>query len=193
MSRKKLGKPKSAFKVRVENDGIYVSSLKQDNAQLTQLNYDLMKRYKVKTSDPITNDVIDRIFVRHQQGMKRFKQTMDENPKTIDDWTEDIIEELIDAICYLVVLKKRLHKVDCLAQIEEVKKEADTLMINKMKKHYEETERLKKETALVREQAQIDILTKDRDLNAKDKELGRLYKKINELESRNGKETKVGR
>ena len=193
MSRKKINKPESPFKVRVENDGIYISALKQDNAQLTQLNYDLMKRYKVKTADPVTNDVIDRIFVRHQQGMKRFKQTMDENPKTIDDWTEDIIEELIDAICYLVVLKKRLHKVDCLAQIEEVKKEADTLMINKMKKHYEETESLKKETELVREQAQIDILTKDRDLNAKDKELGRLYKKINELESRNGKETKVGR
>ena len=193
MSRKKINKPESPFKVRVENDGIYISALKQDNAQLTQLNYDLMKRYKVKTSDPVTNDVIDRILVRHQQVMKRFKQTMDENPKTIDDWTEDIIEELIDAICYLVVLKKRLHKVDCLAQIEEVKKEADTLMINKMKKHYEETESLKKETELVREQAQIDILTKDRDLNAKDKELGRLYKKINELESRNGKETKVGR
>ena len=190
MSRKKINKPESPFKVRVENDGIYISDLKQDNAQLTQLNYDLMKRYKVKTSDPVTNDVIDRIFVRHQQGMKRFKQTMDENPKTIDDWTEDIIEELIDAICYLVVLKKRLHKVDCLAQIEEVQKEADTLMINKMKKHYEETESLKKETELVREQAQIAILTKDRDLNAKDKELGRLYKKINELESRNGKETK---
>ena len=193
MSRKKINKPESPFKVRVENDGIYISALKQDNAQLTQLNYDLMKRYKVKTSDSVTNDVIDRIFVRHQQGMKRFKQTMEDNPKTIDDWIEDIIEECIDAVCYLVVLKKRLHKVDCLAQIEEVKKEADTLMINKMKKHYEETESLKKETELVREQAQIDILTKDRDLNAKDKELGRLYKKINELESRNGKETKVGR
>ena len=186
MSRKKINKPESPFKVRVENDGIYISALKQDNAQLTQLNYDLMKKYKVKTSDPVTNDVIDRIFIRHQQGMKRFKQTMDENPKTIDDWTEDIIEELIDAICYLVVLKKRLHKVDCLAQIEEVKKEADELMIKKID-YYE------KEIALVREQAQIDILTKDRDLKAKDKELGRLYKKINELESRNGKETKVGR
>ena len=40
--------------------------------------------------------------------------------------------------------------------------------------HYE------KEIALVREQAQIDILTKDQ-------ELGRLYKMINELESRNNK------
>ena len=171
---------------------IYVDALKKDNQELTKQNYDLMKKYSIKTSDPITNDVIDRIFKRHIQGMEKFKQTMDENPKTVDDWTEDIIEELIDAICYLVVLKKRLHKVDCLAQIEEVKKEADTLMINKMKTHYEETESLKKEIELVREQAQIDILTKDKDLNAKDKELGRLYKKINELESRNGKSTKVG-
>ena len=165
---------------------IYVDALKKDNAELTKQYYDVLKKYKVKTNDAIINEVIDRIFARHIQGMERFKQTMEDNPKTIDDWIEDIIEECIDAVCYLVVLKKRLHKVDCLAQIEEVKKEADTLMINKIKKHYEETESLKKEIALVREQAQIDILTKD-------KELGRLYKKINELESRNGKETKVGR
>ena len=160
---------------------IYVDALKKDNAELTKQYYDVLKKYKVKTNDAIINEVIDRIFARHIQGMERFKQTMEDNPKTIDDWIEDIIEECIDAVCYLVVLKKRLHKVDCLAQIEEVKKEADTLMINKIKKHYEETERLKKEIALVREQAQIDILTKDKDLNAKDKELGRLYKKINDL------------
>ena len=157
---------------------IYVDALKKDNAELTKTMYELMKKYSVKTSDPITNDVIDRIFKRHIQGMKKFKQTMDENPKTVDDWTEDIIEELIDAICYLVVRKKRLKEINCIEQIEEAKKEADTLMINKMKKHYEETESLKKETELVREQAQIDILTKDQ-------ELGRLYKKINELS--NGK------
>ena len=152
---------------------IYVDALKKDNAELTKTMYELMKKYSVKTSDPITNDVIDRIFKRHIQGMKKFKQTMDENPKTVDDWTEDIIEELIDAICYLVVRKKRLKEINCIEQIEEVKKEADTLMINKIN-HYE------KEIALVREQAQIDILTKDQ-------ELGRLYKKINELESRNNK------
>ena len=146
---------------------IYVDALKKDNQELTKQNYDLMKKYSVKTSDPITNDVIDRIFKRHIQGMEKFKQTMDENPKTVDDWTEDIIEELIDAICYLVVRKKRLKEINCIEQIEEAKKEADTLMINKIN-HYE------KEIALLREQAQIDILTKDQ-------ELGRLYKKINEL------------
>ena len=151
----------------MSDKNIYVDALKKDNQELTKQNYDLMKKYLVKTSDPITNDVIDRIFKRHIQGMKKFKQTMDENPKTVDDWTEDIIEELIDAICYLVVRKKRLKEINCIEQIEEVKKEADTLMINKIN-YYE------KEMALVREQAQIDILTKDQ-------ELGRMMKKINEL------------
>ena len=66
------------------------------------------------TDDAIINNVIDRILQRHSQGMEKFKQTMDENPKTVDDWTEDIIEELIDAICYLVVRKKRLKEINCI-------------------------------------------------------------------------------
>ena len=151
----------------MSDENIYINALKKDNAELTKQNYDLMKKYSVKTSDPILNDVIDRIFKRHIQGMNRFKQTMNDNPKTVDDWTEDIIEELIDAICYLVVRKKRLNDINCLEKIEEVKKEADKLMMNKIN-YYE------KEIALVREQAQVDLLTKDQ-------ELGRLYKKINEL------------
>ena len=110
MSRKKINKPESPFKVRVDNNGIYVSALKQDNAQLTQLNYDLMKKYKVKTSDPVTNDVIDRIFIRHQQGMKKFQVTMAQNSKSIPAWIEDTIEELIDATCYLSTLKDRVEK-----------------------------------------------------------------------------------
>ena len=122
MSRKKIDKPESPFKVRVENDGIYISALKQDNAQLTQLNYDLMKRYKVKTSDPVTNDVIDRIFIRHQQGMEKFKKTMAANAKSIPEWIEDVIEELIDATCYLSTLKDRVEKRenDLLKEIDRI-------------------------------------------------------------------------
>ena len=122
MSRKKINKPESPFKVRVENDGIYISALKQDNAQLTQLNYDLMKKYKVKTSDPVTNDVIDRIFIRHQQGMKKFQVTMAQNSKSIPAWIEDTIEELIDATCYLSTLKDRVEKRenDLLKEIDRI-------------------------------------------------------------------------
>ena len=164
---------------------IYVDALKKDNQELTKQNYDLMKKYSVKTSDPITNDVIDRIFKRHIQGMKKFKITMADNPKTIDDWTEDTIEELIDAICYLVTMKGRIEKV--MKNIKDQLRTAEgELSIIKgignnspeMKDAKKEIEHLKKEIELVRENAQVDILTKDR-------ELGRLYKKINELNNGN--------
>ena len=133
--------------------GTYVDALKKDNTQLTKWNYDLMKQYKVKTSDPVINDVIDRIFKRHLQGMEKFKRTMADNSKSIPEWIEESIQEKIDDICYMSTLK-------------------DRIVANE--------EALKKEMVLVREQAQIDILIKD-------KELGRAYKKINELS--NGKKT----
>ena len=132
---------------------LYISALNKDNAELTKWNYDLMKKYKVKTSDPVINDIIDRIFLRHQQGMERFKKTMSDNSKPIPEWIEESIQEKIDDICYMSTLK-------------------DRIVANE--------EALKKEMALVREQAQIDILIKD-------KELGRAYKKINELSD--GKQT----
>jgi len=99
------------------------------------------------TDDPIINDVLDRIIKRHLQGMEKFKKTMNDNTKSINEWIEASIEEKIDDICYMVTLKSRIDK---------------------------EIGTLKKDMALVREQAQIDILEKDR-------ELGRAYKKINEL------------
>ena len=85
-----------------------VLALKKDNAELTKKNQELMKKYAVKTSDPVVNDVIERIFVRHQQGMEKFKRTMSENSKTIPEWIEEVIEEQIDSISYLSTLKDRI-------------------------------------------------------------------------------------
>ena len=86
----------------------YINALKKDNEELTKQNYDLIKRYKVKTSDPVINDVIDRIFVRHQQGMEKFKVTMAANSKSIPEWIEESIQEKIDDICYMSTLKDRI-------------------------------------------------------------------------------------
>ena len=80
------------------------------------------KKYKVKTSDPVINDVIDRILKRHLQGMERFKKTMNDNVKPINNWIEDIIEEQIDSICYLVTLKSRYDQ-----EILDLKKAQDLL------------------------------------------------------------------
>ena len=105
-----------------DNPQYYISSLKRDNAELTKQNYDLMKKYTVKTSDPVINDVINRIFARHQQGMEKFKRTMADNSKSIPEWIEESIEEKIDDISYMSTLKDRI-----VANEEKLKKEIDML------------------------------------------------------------------
>ena len=105
-----------------DDPNFYISSLKRDNAELTKQNMELMKKYTVKTSDPVTNDVIDRIYKRHMQGMEKFKVTMAENKKTIPEWIEDSIEEKIDDICYMSTLKDRIIQRE-----EELLKENDRL------------------------------------------------------------------
>jgi|TARA_Y100000310_G_scaffold131995_1_gene131113 hypothetical protein len=92
----------------MSDKSICVDALKKDNIELTKQNYNLMKKYKVKTSDPVINDVIDRIFVRHQQGMEKFKVTMAANSKSIPEWIEESIQEKIDDICYMSTLKDRI-------------------------------------------------------------------------------------
>ena len=105
-----------------DDPNFYISALKRDNADLTKMNQELMKKYTVKTSDPVTNDVIDRIYKRHMQGMEKFKVTMAANSKSIPEWIEDSIEEKIDDICYMSTLKDRI-----VANEEAFKKEIDRL------------------------------------------------------------------
>ena len=162
---------------KIEAQNNIVLALKKDNAELTKLNYDLMKKYQVKTSDPVVNDVIDRIFIRHQQGMEKFGRTMAQNSKTIPEWIEEVIEEQIDSISYLSTLKDRVVereekllkeidmkndeltilnlqndkkdeqidklKLEKVKAVEEAKKEADKLMINKCTKYENEIKEVK--------------------------------------------------
>ena len=92
--------------INIQNE--IVLALKKDNAELTKQNQELMKKYAVKTSDPVINDVIERVFIRHREGMEKFKRTMDANSKTIPEWIEEVIEEQIDSISYLSTLKDRI-------------------------------------------------------------------------------------
>ena len=130
----------------INNPNPYIVALKKDNAELTKQNYELMKKYSVKTSDPVTNDVIERIFIRHQQGMEKFKITMADNKKTIPEWIEDTIEELIDTVCYLSTLKDRISQKE-----EKLLKEIDRLTDDNQiawlhnSKQDERIEKLKKE------------------------------------------------
>lgn len=62
------------------------------------------------TNDPIVNEVIDIVVARHMQGMDKFGKTMEANDRPLDEWTKETIEELIDAIHYLVKARSIIDK-----------------------------------------------------------------------------------
>ena len=136
------------------NQSIYINRLKKENIKLESEKNELNKKYQVKTSDPVTNDVIDRIFARHQQGMERFKVTMAQNSKTIPQWIEEVIEEQIDSISYLSTLKDRVveREEKLLKDIDILR---DELTINNLlsDKKDEQIEKLKLEKVNAVEEA----------------------------------------
>lgn len=62
------------------------------------------------TDDPIVNKVVDLILKRHLQGMEKFGKTMEANERPINEWVDETIEELLDAIHYLVKTKTIFDK-----------------------------------------------------------------------------------
>jgi organic radical activating enzyme len=116
--------------------------------------------------------------------MRKFKVTMAQNSKSIPEWIEDTIEELIDATCYLSTLKDRINKRenDLLKENDRLR---DELTINELlsDKKDKQIEDLK--------------LQKINEVELAKKEADKLMiKKITMYESKlakYGKKTKVGR
>jgi len=63
------------------------------------------------TDDPIVNQVIELIVKRHIQGMEKFGKTMEANERPINEWVDETIEELLDAIHYLTKTKTIFDKL----------------------------------------------------------------------------------
>ena len=62
------------------------------------------------TNDPIVNKVVDIVMKRHMQGMEKFGKTMDSNERPLDQWIDETIEELLDAVHYLVYKRTYLSR-----------------------------------------------------------------------------------
>ena len=62
------------------------------------------------TNDPIVNQVVEIIIKRHMQGMEKFGVSMANRDIPIDQWIHDTVEELLDAIHYLVKAKTIVDK-----------------------------------------------------------------------------------
>ena len=142
------------YRKKINEQNNIVLALKKDNAELTQQNYDLMRKYQVKTSDPVVNDVIDRIFLRHRQGMEKFKRTMAQNSKTIPEWIEETIEENIDAISYMSTLKDRIvEREEKLLKELDIKNDELTILNLQNNKKDEQIDKLKLEKVKAVEKA----------------------------------------
>lgn len=60
-----------------------------------------MKTYEITTRDPIIDQVIQKILQRSAKGFETYHVTMAEHEKTLDEWLNDIQEELMDAVNYI--------------------------------------------------------------------------------------------
>jgi len=59
------------------------------------------------TSDPIVNKIIAKHIERHQEGMKNFGISMQDNNKPLKDWVLDAQQESMDHILYLEKILKK--------------------------------------------------------------------------------------
>jgi len=55
--------------------------------------------------DPIIQKVVEKFISRSNVGFDKYKVTLDEDSKSINEWLENIQEELMDAVNYIEKLK----------------------------------------------------------------------------------------
>ena len=65
--------------------------------------------------DPIIQKVVEKFISRSDVGFDKYKVTLDEDSKSINEWLNNIQEELMDAVNYIEKLKSvltdELHEV----------------------------------------------------------------------------------
>ena len=58
--------------------------------------------------DPIIQKVVEKFISRSDVGYSKYKVTLDQDSKSINEWLNNIQEELMDAVNYIEKLKQVL-------------------------------------------------------------------------------------
>lgn len=58
--------------------------------------------------DPIIQKVVEKFISRSDVGYNKYKVTLDDDNKSINEWLNNIQEELMDAVNYIEKLKQVL-------------------------------------------------------------------------------------
>tara|TARA_A100001011_G_scaffold159466_1_gene167847 strand:+ start:3947 stop:4198 length:252 start_codon:yes stop_codon:yes gene_type:complete len=67
-----------------------------------------MSKKKYDFRDPIIQKVVEKFISRSDVGFSKYKVTLDEDSKSINEWLNNIQEELMDAVNYIEKLKSVL-------------------------------------------------------------------------------------
>jgi len=73
-------------------------------------NFKRIIRPFVLTKDPLVQVILERFAKRSESGIKKFKRTVLEATKSVDQWINEAQEESWDTIVYLEKLKTELKK-----------------------------------------------------------------------------------
>ena len=64
-----------------------------------------MNKKEFDFRDPIIQKVVEKFISRSDVGYSKYKVTLDQDSKSINEWLNNIQEELMDAVNYIEKLK----------------------------------------------------------------------------------------
>jgi|TARA_B100001964_G_C14030815_1_gene508177 hypothetical protein len=64
-----------------------------------------MSKKEINFRDPIIQKVVEKIISRSDVGYKKYKVTLEADNKSVNEWLNNIQEELMDAVNYIEKLK----------------------------------------------------------------------------------------
>jgi len=67
-----------------------------------------MSKKEFDFRDPIIQKVVEKFISRSDVGYSKYKVTLDQDSKSINEWLNNIQEELMDAVNYIEKLKSVL-------------------------------------------------------------------------------------
>lgn len=67
-----------------------------------------MSKKEYDFRDPIIQKVVEKFISRSDVGFSKYKVTLNEDSKSINEWLNNIQEELMDAVNYIEKLKSVL-------------------------------------------------------------------------------------
>lgn len=65
---------------------------------------------KIKTMDPIVQQVIKQLDERSLVGLKKYKISLEDDERKLSEWIQMALEEVLDQANYLQKIKNELEK-----------------------------------------------------------------------------------